>query len=63
MFLSISVTRTSFTQRGVCYFSNEGLAGNLSEIEKDVCEPREGFYGWIGIGGSIFQVTVYGATL
>ena len=44
---------TCFTQGGLAKFSNPGDAG--SKMERGLNEGREGFYGWMGLGGSIFQ--------
>ena len=49
--------RTNFTQGGVCGFRLDNLEGSISKGEKDVIACREGFYGWMGFGGSIFQVS------
>jgi CubicO group peptidase (beta-lactamase class C family) len=45
--------QTSFTQGGVAYFSedNAGSGG----VNQALNRGREGFYGWMGLGGSIFQ--------
>ncbi len=44
---------TRFTQGGVDCFMP--CAGDSSQAERDFNEGREGFYGWMGFGGSIFQ--------
>lgn len=44
---------TTFTQGGVALFGDEDAA--LSPIGKALNKGREGFYGWMGLGGSIFQ--------
>lgn len=44
---------TYFTQGGVEPFSHRHILS--SKIERDFHTGREGFYGWMGIGGSIFQ--------
>ena len=45
--------RSRFTKGGVCLF--ESLP-DATEFEKDHANKnREGFYGWMGYGGSIFQ--------
>ena len=44
---------TSFTQGGVALFSEP--APRSSRIEKALNTGREGFYGWMGLGGSLFQ--------
>lgn len=44
---------TTFTQGGVAYF----LPTNKTSpsIERALNDGREGFYGWMGLGGSLFQ--------
>ena len=44
---------TRFTQGGVDCFLPCGP--DSSRLERDFNEGREGFYGWMGLGGSIFQ--------
>lgn len=44
---------TSFTQGGVALFSTTGSKRGKSE--KALNDGREGFYGWMGLGGSLFQ--------
>jgi CubicO group peptidase (beta-lactamase class C family) len=44
---------TNFTQGGVNRFSATAAQG--SGLERAFNEGREGFYGWMGLGGSIFQ--------
>lgn len=44
---------TSFTQGGVAQFAAVGSHGAHSE--RALNTGREGFYGWLGLGGSIFQ--------
>ena len=45
--------RSRFTKGGVCYFEN---LPDASDIEKNTFNNnREGFYGWYGHGGSVFQ--------
>ena len=44
---------TIFTQGGVNRFTPVGK--NSSGLERAFNEGREGFYGWMGLGGSIFQ--------
>ena len=44
---------THFTQGGVNRFVETNA--NSSGIERAFNEGREGFYGWMGLGGSIFQ--------
>ena len=48
---SLMVTR--FTQGGVDYFKPPTQSS--TQLERDFNEGREGFYGWMGFGGSIFQ--------
>lgn len=44
---------TSFTQGGVAKFDPCGA--NASLLDKAFYDGREGYYGWMGMGGSIFQ--------
>ena len=44
---------TRFTQGGVDRFLP--CTPDSSRAERDFNEGREGFYGWMGLGGSIFQ--------
>ena len=44
---------TRFTQGGVALFTETGT--DSSRTEKALNDGREGFYGWLGLGGSIFQ--------
>jgi len=44
---------TRFTQGGVDYF--EPCTAASPRLERDFNEGREGFYGWMGLGGSVFQ--------
>ncbi|MCX2980530.1 class A beta-lactamase-related serine hydrolase [Halieaceae bacterium IMCC14734] len=44
---------TSFTQGGLAYFAACGA--DSSAIQRDLNQGREGFYGWMGLGGSVFQ--------
>jgi CubicO group peptidase (beta-lactamase class C family) len=44
---------TKFTQGGVALFAEP--AQKSSKIEKALNTGREGFYGWMGLGGSLFQ--------
>jgi CubicO group peptidase (beta-lactamase class C family) len=44
---------TTFTQGGVALFTE--TAAHCSKIEKGLNAGREGFYGWMGLGGSLFQ--------
>jgi hypothetical protein len=44
---------TRFTQGGVdCFTPTDAQS---TQAERDFNEGREGFYGWMGLGGSIFQ--------
>ncbi len=45
--------RTTFTQGGVAHFSETG--SKSSKLEHAANRGREGFYGWMGLGGSLFQ--------
>jgi CubicO group peptidase (beta-lactamase class C family) len=49
----MGVMRTCFTQGGVALFR----AGDsvTTPLEKGLNAGREGFYGWMGLGGSLFQ--------
>ena len=49
----MSLLNTSFTQSGLAYF--EGRSTFDDPWEKGLVEGREGFFGWMGFGGSIFQ--------
>lgn len=44
---------TRFTQGGVDCFTL--CTSDITQAERDFNEGREGFYGWMGFGGSIFQ--------
>ncbi len=44
---------TAFTQGGVNAFTAPGAGSN--GLERAFNEGREGFYGWMGLGGSVFQ--------
>jgi CubicO group peptidase (beta-lactamase class C family) len=44
---------TTFTQGGVALFTES--TQNSTKFERAFNEGREGFYGWMGLGGSIFQ--------
>ena len=48
-----SLLTTRFTQGGVDCFTP--CTSDSSQLERDFNEGREGFYGWMGFGGSIFQ--------
>lgn len=45
--------RTSFTQAGLAKF--EPVAAGALPLDVGLNTGREGFYGWMGLGGSIFQ--------
>ncbi|MCB1646096.1 MAG: beta-lactamase family protein [Pseudomonadales bacterium] len=45
--------RTTFTQGGVAHFNTMDRNSNIHE--RALNHGREGFYGWMGLGGSIFQ--------
>lgn len=47
------VIPTRFTQGGVNQFTPAGKGS--ARLERDFNGGREGFYGWMGLGGSIFQ--------
>jgi len=44
--------KASFTQGGVALFGAQTVD---SELGRALNKGREGFYGWLGLGGSIFQ--------
>lgn len=44
---------TTFTQGGVATFTETNE--NSAKRERDFNEGREGFFGWMGLGGSLFQ--------
>jgi len=44
---------TTFTQGGVAYF--HPLSDESDSLERSLNEGREGFFGWMGAGGSVFQ--------
>ena len=48
-----SLITTRFTQGGVDFFAECGA--DSTRVEREFNEGREGFYGWMGLGGSIFQ--------
>lgn len=48
-----SLFSTDFTQGGVDYFT--APTADSSPLERAFNSGREGFYGWMGLGGSIFQ--------
>ncbi len=48
-----SLGSTTFTQAGLAFFYKTTVKNN--RMEREVNEGREGFYGWMGAGGSIFQ--------
>jgi CubicO group peptidase (beta-lactamase class C family) len=49
----MGMSTTTFTQGGVALF--EKPAQGSSKLEWAFNDGREGFYGWMGLGGSIFQ--------
>ncbi len=44
---------TRFTQGGVALFSS--VSQDSTKVERALNVGREGFYGWMGLGGSLFQ--------
>jgi CubicO group peptidase (beta-lactamase class C family) len=44
---------TTFTQGGVAFFPK--MNAHSTKLDKAVNLGREGFYGWMGLGGSLFQ--------
>jgi CubicO group peptidase (beta-lactamase class C family) len=49
---AMGFTTTTFTQGGVALFDT---TENSTKVDKALNQGREGFYGWMGLGGSIFQ--------
>ena len=49
----MGIGRTSLTQGGVAHFTSSDA--NSSKLDKAFNSGREGFYGWMGLGSSIFQ--------
>ena len=49
---AMNIGETTFTQGGVNMFATDA---NSSKAARDFNGGREGFYGWMGLGGSIFQ--------
>jgi CubicO group peptidase (beta-lactamase class C family) len=52
-FADMSIMKTTFSQGGVNQFVDVGASA--SAFERGLNEGREGFWGWMGLGGSIFQ--------
>ncbi len=50
---NMAFVSTCFTQGGVALFSE--ASGKIGRSELGLNAGREGFYGWMGLGGSIFQ--------
>lgn len=50
---SMGFFSTHFSQGGVARFVD--LPETASSLEKGLNQGREGFYGWMGLGGSLFQ--------
>ena len=50
---NMGFTTVAFTQAGVASFIE--TTKKSSKAVKAICRGREGFYGWFGLGGSIFQ--------
>ena len=48
----MGVAKATFTQGGVALFGQQSFDNSLGRA---LNEGREGFYGWMGLGGSIFQ--------
>ncbi len=46
-------TTTAFTQGGVALFNQ--TTEESTDVERLMNNGREGFYGWMGVGGSVFQ--------
>lgn len=47
--------RNEFTKGGFCKFNQELVRENPSHLESDFHNDRTGYYGWMGLGGSILQ--------
>lgn len=45
--------KSRFTQGGVDFFQYSSAC--ISSLDRHIVSGREGFYGWMGLGGSIFQ--------
>tara|TARA_B110000196_G_scaffold169460_1_gene145536 strand:+ start:4415 stop:5614 length:1200 start_codon:yes stop_codon:yes gene_type:complete len=50
---TMGMGRTIFTQGGIAHFTP--CDANSSKLDEAFNTGREGFYGWMGLGGSIFQ--------
>ena len=50
---AMGMGRTIFTQGGIAHFTP--CDANSSKLDEAFNTGREGFYGWMGLGGSIFQ--------
>ena len=51
------ITRTIFTKGGLCAYKDELCAGPEhynSTFEKQAMFGRDGYFGWMGVSGSIF---------
>ena len=46
-------TRSRFTKGGLCYFQN--LPDATKSEKENLNKNRQGYYGWFGYGGSVFQ--------
>ena len=46
--------RNIFTKGGFCKYAAECMEGEPTPGETQVFENRDGFYGWMGLGGSVF---------
>lgn len=46
---------TTFSQGGVASFPTPVGGAYGSPLEAGLCDGREGYFGWMGLGGSIFQ--------
>lgn len=53
LFADMSIMPTVFSQGGVNEFVDAGERGGV--LGRALNEGREGFFGWMGLGGSIFQ--------
>ena len=51
-------SNTDFTQGGFNahnYFHDSAANEMLHQADEQIAKGREGFYGWMGVGGSVFQ--------
>ena len=51
-------SNTDFTQGGFnahSYYHDSAAHEMLHQADEQIAKGREGFYGWMGVGGSVFQ--------